>query len=295
MLAGVGIMIYFTLNKGGGYSNIIATMKTIDPKLTQIVGPGGWWPLFSLVFLTSVAPFAMPQLIQKFYAIKDKRSVKIGMFGSTVFALIIGFVAYFIGSTTRVFLQNPPLKTDGVLDFDAFMPVLLNDIIPENLMILILILLLSASMSTLASLILVSSSSVVKDFYNGFINKKISDKGLTRLMRIASALFIVISAAIAIKPPDTIVTILGISWGAMGSAFLGPFLWGLFSKRVNKNGAIASMLGGLAVCLILSLGIPGLIPSMPSPQSGTIGMLSSLLICPLFSLTGKRKSEAESP
>ncbi|MBT3935695.1 MAG: sodium:solute symporter [Bacteroidetes bacterium] len=287
MIIGVGIMIFFTLREGNGYSNIVADLKSINPKLTQAIGPPGWWPLLSLVFLTSVAPFAMPQLIQKFYAIKDKRSVRIGMIGSTLFALLIGFVAYFIGSTTRVFLKNPPLRVDGTLDFDAFMPVLLNDVIPENFMVIILILLLSASMSTLASLILVSSSSMVKDFYNGFINKNVSDKNLTTLMRVGSAVFVIISAGIAINPPDTIVAILGISWGALGATFLGSFIWGLFSKKVNKTGAIASMIGGLSVVLVLAIGIPGVVEKMASPQAGTIGMLASLAICPIFSFFGK--------
>ncbi len=58
---------------------------------------------FRLIFLTSVAPFAMPQLVQKFYAIRDRRSIRIGMIASTFFALLIGGVAYYIGSTTRVF------------------------------------------------------------------------------------------------------------------------------------------------------------------------------------------------
>ncbi|MFH2036503.1 MAG: sodium:solute symporter, partial [Candidatus Zixiibacteriota bacterium] len=106
MTVGVTILMYSTISKAGGLNHITQTLSSINPKLTQIVGPPGWWPLFSLVFLTSIAPFAMPQLVQKFYAIKDKRSIKIGMIASTFFAILISGVGYFTGATTRFFL-NP--------------------------------------------------------------------------------------------------------------------------------------------------------------------------------------------
>ncbi|HRW63176.1 MAG TPA: hypothetical protein P5132_06790 [Bacteroidales bacterium] len=285
MTASVIVLVLFTVNKGGGMVSITETLSNINPKLTSAIGPPGWWPLFSLVFLTSVAPFAMPQLVQKFYAIKDKRSVKIGMVASTFFALLIGCIAYFMGSTTRVFLNpaNAPLSfpngAGAGLDPDALMPELLNLVVPESLTVIILILILSASMSTLAALVLISSSSLVKDFYAGFINKNVSDKGLTGLMRIGSVVFVLISVIIALIKPNSIVAILGISWGAVGSFFLGPFVWGLFNKNMNRFGAVSSAFIGLGVCIGLFI-IWG--PSS-SPQAGTIGMLVSLTINPVFS------------
>lgn len=289
MVVGVLIMVYFTIDKAGGLSVITTALNGIDPKLTSAIGPPGWWPLFSLIFLTSVAPFAMPQLIQKFYAVKDRKAIRVGMIGSTVFALLLGVIAYFMGSTTRFFASTGQMNViknaDGALNVDALMPELLTSVIPESLFIIILLVLLSASMSTLASLILVSSSSLVKDFYAGFINKNVKDKTLMLLMRLGSVFFVLLSALIAINPPETIVSILGISWGAIGSTFLGPFLWGLFSKKVNKVGAIASMVGGLAICLILFA------YGMPSPQAGTIGMIASLIINPIFSLFYKEKMD----
>ncbi|MGL1930164.1 MAG: sodium/solute symporter [Desulfotalea sp.] len=283
MIVGVIIMAYFTVKNGGGFENITTKLSAIDPKLTEPIGPPGAWKLFCLIFLTSVAPFAMPQLVQKFYAVKDKNTIKIGMFASTLFSLLVGCVAYFMGATSRVFISpenTPTVFTDsGKPIVDLLMPELLNTIIPDYLLVVILLLLLSASMSTLASLILVSSSSIVKDFWHGFIKKeKCSDKELTKHLRIGSLLFIFISALIAMNPPASIVSIFGISWGAIGSIFLGPFVWGLFSKRVNKCGAIAAIITGLSMCLGLYLA------GLSSPEAGTIGMLTSLMICPLASL-----------
>jgi SSS family solute:Na+ symporter/sodium/proline symporter len=280
MTLGVIMLYGFTIQEGNGLANITETLSNINPDLTKVIGPPGWWPLFSLIFLTSVAPFAMPQLVQKFYAIKDRRSVKIGMVASTLFALLIGCIAYFLGSTTRVFLtpeNSPEIFSNGVPNVDALMPELLTRIIPDSLSIIILLLILSASMSTLAALVLISSSSVTKDFYAGFINKNTSDKKLTTLMRFSSVFFVLLSVIIALIKPDSIVAILGISWGAIGSTFLGPFVWGLFNKKVNKFGAISSSVLGLTTCIGLYIW------GMPSPQAGTIGMMVSLAINPIFS------------
>ena len=291
MSIGVVILLWSTISKGNGLANMTAALSDINPRLTAVVGPPGVWPLFCLVFLTSVAPLAMPQLIQKFYAIKDKRAIKIGMGASTLFSILVVGVSYFTGSLTRYFLSpetTPNAFSNGKPVFDALMPELLANVIPNSLSVLILLLILSASMSTLAALVLISSSSVSKDIYGGFINQKVSDKQLTLLMRVMNAFFIILSVILAYFKPASIVAILGISWGAIGSVFLGPFIWGLLSKRVNKFGAICSSVTGLSACLLLYA------TGMSSPQAGTIGMMVSLGASPLFSLFGillSRKQE----
>ncbi len=280
MTLSVLLLLYFTVNKGGGFVNIAESLKSIEPKLTSVVGPPGLWALFSLVFLTSVAPFAMPQLVQKFYAIRDKKSVNIGAIASTFFAILIGGVAYFMGSTTRVFL-NPDTTPSAFIDsrpnFDLLMPELLTNVIPTSLSVIILLLILSASMSTLASLVLISSSSFTKDFWAGFINRNMGDKSTVSMMRLMSAVFVLFAVLFAAVEMDVIVEILGISWGALGAFFLGPFLWGLFTPKVTKLGAFVSGIGGLAICLVLYF------YGMSSPSAGTIGMLASLALNPLVS------------
>ncbi|MEA3477586.1 MAG: sodium:solute symporter family protein, partial [Bacteroidota bacterium] len=287
MTAGVIILFISTVDKGGGIANITQSLQEVDPGLTEAIGPPGWWPLLSLIILTSIAPFAMPQLIQKFYAIRDRRSIRIGMLASTFFALLVGGVAYFIGSTTRIFLSpeaNPGAFSEGQPVYDRLMPELLVNVIPESLSVVILLLILSASMSTLAALVLISSSSLAKDFYHGFINQGASDKRLTLLMRISSAFFVLLSVILAYINPDTIVAILGVSWGAIGSFFLGPFIWGLIWKKANIYGGLGSGILGLAICLGLY------IYGLPSPQAGSIGMIVSFVANPLISIIFNKKS-----
>lgn len=290
MLFGVGALLASTITKGGGLSQILTTLREIDPQLTQAVGPPGFWPLFSLVFLTSVAPLGMPQLLQKFYAIRDRRSVRIGTFASTIFAILIAGVAYFTGALTRVFItpENTPeaFAANGAPNFDALMPALLTKAIPESLSILILLLMLSASMSTLAALVLISSSTVTKDLYGGLVNKGASDVRLTVLMRISSTFFIILSVILALLRPGIIVTILSISWGAIASVFLGPFLWGLFTKRFSKVGAIATSVIALATTMVLFIG-----KFQSAPSAGAIGMMVSLAL-PIFFLPFNKGAKA---
>ena len=281
MCLGSAVLFGSTLQKAGGMGHLTSGLEAIDPRLTAAVGPPGAWPLFALVFLTSVAPFAMPQLVQKFYAIKDQRSIRRGMFASTAFAALIAGTAYFTGAAARLFLtpeSAPGAFAGGKPVVDVLMPEFLARVIPPSLSVLMMLLILSASMSTLAALVLISSSSVVKDLYAGFINPGVGDRDLTRLMRIMAAVFVLLSVVLAFFRPATIVAILSLSWGALGSFFLGPFLWGLIGKRATKLAAIASGLLGLGTCLGLSLA--GMAPA----ESGTIGMIVSFASPPLLSL-----------
>lgn len=281
MCLGSAVLITSTIGKAGGLGHLTAGLAAMDPRLTGAVGPGGAWPLFALVFLTSVAPFAMPQLVQKFYAIRDVRAIRRGMVASTAFGALIAGTAYFTGAAARLFLtpENAPgAFAGGKPVFDVLMPEFLAKVIPPSLSVVMMLLILSASMSTLAALVLISSSSVVKDLYAGFVNPAVADKKLTRLMRITSAVFILLSVVLAYLRPASIVAILSVSWGAIGSFFLGPFVWGLISKRVTKFGALTSALLGLGTCL--GLGISG----MPPAEAGTIGMIVSFMLNPLASL-----------
>jgi SSS family solute:Na+ symporter len=281
MCIGSAVLIGSTIQKSGGLGALNAGLAAVDPRLTGAVGPGGAWPLFALVFLTSFAPFAMPQLVQKFYAIRDRRSIRRGMIASTAFSLLIAGAAYFTGASARLFLSPetaPGAFAGGKPIFDVLMPEFLAKVVPPSLSVLMMLLILSASMSTLAALVLISSSSVVKDLYAGFVNPQVADRTLTRMMRVTSAVFVLLSVVLAYLRPATIVAILSVSWGAIGSFFLGPFVWGLISRRATKFGAISSAVLGLGTCLGLSLA--GMAPA----EAGTIGMLVSFASTPLLSL-----------
>lgn len=282
MTVGVIVLLTFTLREGGGMGAIVQNLRAIEPKLASPVGPPGLIPLASLVFLTSIAPFAMPQLVQKFYAIKDRRAVRIGMTASTLFAILVTGTAYFIGSLTRLFLtpeNNPAAFTEtGAPNFDALMPEMLSTVVPPALSVVILLLILAASMSTLAALVLISSSTLTVDFYRGMMKPGAKDRTLTGLMRSGSAFFVVLSMLLAMLRPAVIVTILSISWGAIASVFLGPFLWGILGTRISRPAAISSSVLGLAACMILFV----VLGPARTPLAGSLGMIVSLVVPAFF-------------
>jgi len=281
MIAGILIMIGMFTQKAGGFSSILAKLNSISPELTSVWGPPGWLPIMALVFLTSVAPFAMPQLVQKFYGIRDERSVKIGTTVATLFALVITFGAYYSGALTRVFIsasKYPALFTNGKVAVDKLLPVMIRDFVPELLAIVILLLVFAASMSTLAALVLVSSSSIVKDLYQGFFRKGASEKKLVLLMRVACLVAILLSVLVALARPVVIVTMLAISWGAVAAVFLAPFVYGLLWKRATKLSAMISSFAGLGTTLIWY----ALSESTKQvPTIASAGMIVSLLVLPI--------------
>lgn len=284
MIISVVLLIAFNLIKSGGLSPILDTLKQTNQELVAVVGPPGILHLLSIIILTSVAPFAMPQLVQKFYAIRDKTAIKRGAFISATFALIVGTTAYFLGASTRFFISansHPHLFSDGKPLFDYLMPEFLTIILPNALHVVVLLLLLSASMSTLASLVLISSATFVKDFYFEVFDKKLNDKKITLFMRFISVIFVFLAVFFAAVEVDVIVEILGISWGAIGSFFLGPFIWGVFSKKVNKSIAFFSGFVALGICVVLYFN------GFSSPIAGSIGMLMSLLL-PFVALIVKK-------
>jgi SSS family solute:Na+ symporter/sodium/proline symporter len=297
MVVGVGVLLWSCLDEGGGLERILEDLESKDERLVAPVGPPGLWPLVSLVFLTSIAPFAMPQLVQKFYAIRDRKAVRIGMVASTVFAVIVTVTAYFTGALTRLFItpeSHPDVfAKEPAAFFDSLMPELLTTVIPPALSVVIFLLILSASMSTLAALVLISSSTITKDLYAGFVKRDATDRRLTILVRASSIFFILLSMGLAMARPAVIVTILSISWGAIGAVFLGPFLWAVFGKRVGKAGAIGAAVLGLGTCLVW-FGVGG---KSQVPQAGSVGMIVSFLAAPLISLlTGEaRRPDASRP
>lgn len=208
-----------------------------------------------------------------------------GALVTTVFAVIVVGAAYYTGALSHLFFDAPPL-VNGRPDFDRLVPDLLTRALPPALMALILLLVLSASMSTLSSLVLVSSSSVAIDLYKGHINPNISKENAVAMMRFLSGIFILISFLIARYEMAFIVTLMSLSWGAVAGAFMAPFLYCLYWRRTTRAGVYAGMLSGLAIMLTLFfLWGPG-----RSPQAASLAMLVPLLVVPLVSVFSRPPS-----
>ena len=238
-----------------------------------------------MVLLTSLGTWGLPQMVQKFYAIKSETAVHKGMIISTVFALIVAGGCYFLGGFGRLFSDQVDVAADG---YDSIIPTMLSGL-PDVLIAIVVILVLSASMSTLSSLVLASSSTLTLDFLKDNFVKDMKEKTQVLIMRVLIVIFIAISVVIAIVQYRSNVTfiaqLMGISWGALAGAFLAPFLYGLYWKKATKAGCWASFLFSVVVMLANMLA-PQLFPAVlrSSINAGAFCMLAGLVIVPAVSL-----------
>ena len=172
--------------------------------------------------------------------------------------------------------------------------------LPDLLIAVVVILVLSASMSTLSSLVIASSSTLTIDLLKGNIIKKMDEKRQVFIIRIFVVVFIAVSAIIAVyqvKSTDEavkyIAQLMGVSWGALAGAFLAPFLYGLYWKKTTKIACWASFIFGAGI-MVLNMLARGIFPSfLQSPiNCGAFAMIAGLIIVPVVSLFTKKQDKA---
>ncbi|MBR6463737.1 MAG: sodium:solute symporter, partial [Verrucomicrobia bacterium] len=232
-------------------------------------------------------PWALPQMVQKFYSMKNERDVLRIVFIAGTLSLILSFGAYYTGALTHLFFPSAedlaPIMTEtGKLNLDILIPHFIVTYVPAWLVLLILLLVFSASMSSLSSLVLVSSSAIAIDLYGTFstLEQKKKEKRTMLYMRLLCALFVLVSLLLALVKINFIVNLMVIAWGALGGAFLAPYVYGLFWKRTTKAGAYAGMISGLGISIVLFIkwGSPGI------PVAGAISMIVPMIVVPVVSL-----------
>lgn len=295
MIFGVVAMVIAIVNNPavGGFVQGFSKLESINPNLVNIWGGGSWKFLCINILLTSFGTWGLPQMVNKYYAIKDEKSIKTATVVSTLFALLIGCGAYFVGSFSRLILNNQ-LPAGG---HDAVIPTMLltalgdSNMITTIILAVILLLLLSASMSTLSSLVLTSSSAISVDLIP-VVKKNYKAKHQMAVTRILCFVFVILSYLFATMNISIIVNIMSFSWGVVSGCFIGPYIWGIYSKRTTKAGAYAGMIGGL-----LTVAIPTLIltaqhgfaaAAANSPEIGVCAMVVSMIIVPIVSAFTKK-------
>ena len=306
MLFGIVIVIAAVLNTQGGLAAAVGKMSELPVdgtqetagQLTSLFGPDPW-SLLGVVVLTSLGTWGLPQMVGKFYSITDEKAIRRGTVISTLFAFVVAGGCYFLGGFGRLF-GTPPTLPNGRLDFDAIVPSMLATL-PDILIALVVLLVLSASMSTLASLVLTSSSTMTLDLIyrdkksepgevtEGSIDDMVAEHIERRkvvVMRVLIVFFIVISLMIALNPPTFIAQLMGISWGALAGAFLAPFMLGLYWRGTTTAAVWACFAWGVGLTVInMMLGNP-----INPVNCGAIAMVGGFPVVWLVSLFTPRLS-----
>lgn len=296
MLFGIVAIIAAVLAGKGGFMEAYRSLAEVaDPSVSDtpgifasFFGPDPLGLLF-VVLLTSLGTWGLPQMIQKFYAIKNEAAIRKGTVISTVFALVVAGGCYFLGGFGRLFSDQIDVAANG---FDSIIPTMLENLSPLLIAIAV-ILVLSASMSTLSSLVIASSSTLTIDFLKDNFIKNMNEKRQLKTIRILIVVFVAISAAIALIQYKSNVTfiaqLMGISWGALAGSFLGPFLYSLYWKKTTAASCFASFVFGSGI-MILNMTAPQLLPTLlQSPiNCGAFSMAASLVIVPIVSMFTKK-------
>lgn len=304
MLGGIVAVVIAALNVNGGFMGSLTALAAVsDPETVNGTVPGIFASFFGpdptsllgVMILTSLGTWGLPQMVQKFYAIKSEKNISKGMIISTAFAIVVAGGCYFLGGFGRLFMTDAERIAQG--GFDAIVPSMLQTLSPV-LIAIVIVLVLSASMSTLSSLVLVSSSTLTLDFLKDLKkDKKMEEKKQLLTMRALIGVFIAISVALAIfqyrsTGKNFIAQMMGISWGTLAGAFLAPFLYGLYSKRANTAGCMASFFFSVVV-MLLDVLCPNVFPAiLQSPiNCGAFCMLAGLVIVPAVSLLTKKPDQ----
>jgi len=301
MLFGIVAVIAAVLSQNGGFMASIVELSKIESPVmegayTSFLGPQPLYLLF-VVLLTSLGTWGLPQMVGKFYSIKNESAIKKGTLISTVFAVIVAGGCYFLGGFGRLFATPEQVAQSG---FDSIIPAMLSNL-PDILIAVVLVLVMSASMSTLSSLVLTSSSTITLDFIAPLRKKELNEKSKLLTIRFFIAFFIIVSAVIAIIQAKSKITfiaqLMGISWGALAGAFLAPFLYGLYWKKTTRVSVWVSFVFStvlMTVQLLISLGVitvnGGFLGFVftNSLYSGVFAMVGGLIIVPIVSLLTKK-------
>lgn len=295
MLVGIVAVIAAVLRTNGGFTASLAALSRVEDAAVSDM-PGVFASFFGpdplsllgVVILTSLGTWGLPQMVQKFYSIESEKAVNKGTIISTLFALVISGGCYFLGGFGRLYSDRINVAQNG---YDSIIPEMLSGLSPL-LIGVVVVLVLSASMSTLSALVMTSASTFTLDFVRGNLVKKMDDRQQLRMIRILVAVFVVISAVIAILQYRQgvlfIAQLMGISWGALAGSFLAPFLYGLYWKRATKASVWCCFAFG-TIFMLLNVTAGSLFPSfLRSPiNAGAFAMLAGFVIVPLVSLPTK--------
>ena len=180
MLFGIVAVIVAVLNGQGGFYQAVMKLSELESDVALTLGQKGVFTSFfgpdlpnllGVVVLTSLGTWGLPQMVHKFYAIKDEKAIRYGTIISTIFAIVVSCGCYFLGGFARLFDTPAIHAADGSVVYDAIIPSMLSSL-SDALVGIVIVLVLSASMSTLSSLVLTSSSTITLDLIRNNVMKK---------------------------------------------------------------------------------------------------------------------------
>ncbi|MBQ8491068.1 MAG: sodium/pantothenate symporter [Acidaminococcaceae bacterium] len=287
MMIGMGILFYCLLDKAGGYSAIMAHFRANDPAMLEPLSRGKM-PIslyISQWLLVGVCTLALPQSVVRSISYKDTKALRQAIIIGTIVIGVVTIIATWVGVLCKGVLTNPSLAAYGG-SVDNIMPRTIISVMSPFWAGVVIIGPIAATISTVSSLLLTSSSSIIKDVYMRHLEKSgktLSNDGVKRLSMIFTILLGFGIYLISIAPPSVIWKINMFAFGGLETAFFWVMIFGLFWHKANSTGAICAMFGGVvAYCVTMALGF-----KVFSLHQITIGITTSLIFFFIGNALGK--------
>ena len=241
MVVGTLILLIAVIIAGGGVPNIMQDLLAENPNLVTPYGNEGNLSaayVSSFWILVGVGVVGLPQMAVRAMSYKNTRSMHRALVIGTIVTGFIMLNMHLIGIFARPILP-------GVEVADTVIPLVALKVLPAWLAGIVLAAPLAAIMSTVDSLLILVSSSIVKDVYINYFNAEASEKKVRNLSFGVTTLLGTIVFLFALNPPDLLIFLNLFAFGGLEAAFIWPVVLGLYWSYGNKYGAISSMLTGI--------------------------------------------------
>ncbi|TCW49894.1 sodium/pantothenate symporter [Bacillus thuringiensis] len=252
MLVGTTIILIATVIAGGGIEKIMQELIQINPNLITPFGADGSLTksyVTSFWILIGIGVVGLPQISVRAMSYKNSKAMHQALIIGTVVVGTIMIGMHLTGVFARVVLP-------GITVPDKVMPLLAMEVLPPWLAGVFLAAPMAAIMSTVNSLLLLVSSSIIKDIYVNYINKDAADSTIRKGSLWITGIVGLLVYAAAIKPPDFLIWLNLFSFGGLEAAFIWPIVLGLYWSKGNATGALASILVGVGSYMCIHLFYP---------------------------------------
>lgn len=285
MIIGTVILLIGTVIAGGGVENIMQNLVAENPKLVSPFGAeGNLTPLYVSTFwiLIGLGVIGLPQIAVRAMSYKDAKSLHRAILIGTIGIGTIMFGMHLIGVFARSVVP-------GIEIGDKVMPLVTLEVLPPLLAGIVLAAPMAAIMSTVNALLILVSSTVVKDLYLNFINPKATEQQIKKRSYWVTTIIGLAVVIFALNPPEFLIWLNLFAFGGLESAFLWSVVFGLYWKKANKYGAISSMIVGLT----LYIAIDRLSPHVFGMHTVTLPIVTSFFTFILVSLMTHKVKKLE--
>ena len=251
MIGSIVVLSVASLAAVGGFTQMNLQAEAIAPGMTGVWGvDNSWGPMYSLSFalLFFLSPLGQPAYITKFFAMKDLNVARFAMPISYTCVLIASFAFPVIGLCAKVLFPN-------LANADTAFTVMATHVLPPVVGAIVLVSLFAAVMSTIDAMLLSITGAVVRDFYNQYLGKTPSPKFLLRASMLTTVSVAVVGYIFALNSPAAIMTISSMATGLLGASFTVVMVGGVYTKKLNAQGALAAMLSGFCGTVLTTPGV----------------------------------------